>query len=193
VQSLKSVQNFEKTCNENSNNLSLYKKSSVNLFKVIGDAFKWFNPDDQEKEIRFDEIFPYEKLNFWILEQLQDLSSIIEAIAKIEELIRVKEMIIQNINSHNIEIQKLAQSKKSLSAILNNKSKDELLNAKKNLIDNLTADSKGLDIIIPVVSSNLLNIDIPKTDIKSVTTFHKELKYFIQMSVKDFEDIKAQL
>ena len=151
------------------------------------------DPDRSENQITFEELEPYEKLLNWIIEQIQDFSAVIEAISKVEELMKVKEITEHSIQAGNVEIQKLALGKRSLIAIINNKSKDDLLKIKKDYVDDLTAQLKAIEIIIPVVSSKLLNIEIPNIENRNLATFDKEIRVFAELSIKDFEGIRRQL
>lgn len=184
---------LEKTAIGNAKCLKDYKNATAGTLKSIESTYKWLNPEQGENELAFGENCPYSRLSNWVLEQSQDLNAVIEAIHKIEELIKVKEITGGSINAANLEIQKLAVGKKSLAAILNNKSKDDMIKAKQNLINELNSQIKAVDIIIPVVTSKLLNTEIPNIENKNLTSFDKEIKNFAEMSIKEFMDIKRKL
>ena len=188
-----SLNKFEHTCFENSRSIKEYKNATINILADIQGTYKWLNPDRSENQITFEELEPYEKLLNWIIEQIQDFSAVIEAISKVEELMKVKEITEHSIQAGNVEIQKLALGKRSLIAIINNKSKDDLLKIKKDYVDDLTAQLKAIEIIIPVVSSKLLNIEIPNIENRNLATFDKEIRVFAELSIKDFEGIRRQL
>ena len=187
------LENLEGIVIENGKHLMDYKSGTLGMLKSIQETYKWLNPSQEENNFGLEKGDPYPKLNNWILEQQMDLSAVIEAITKIEELLKVKEITHTTINSSNLELQKLAVGKKSLAAILNNKSKDDMMKAKQNLIDQLTAQSKAIDIIIPVVSSKLLNTEIPNIETNNLNSFDKEIRTFSKETVKEFEGVKRQL
>ena len=193
VETLKNIVMLEKTCNDNNKNMKDYKKATSGMFKVVQETYKWLNNGHEENEIVFDEFDPYNKLFKWILDQFQDLNAVVEAILKVEELIKVKEITNNSIKTISIEIHKLGLSKNSLMAILNNKSKDDLLKAKQNLLEDLNGQVKALDIIIPVVTSKLLNIDIPAIENTNLASFDSEIKSFTQALISDFEAVKAKI
>ena len=185
--------NLERIVIENGKSLKDYKSGTLNLLSGIQETYKWLNPSQEESSFGLEEGDPYPKLNNWILDQEMDLSAVIEAISKVEELLKVQEITRNSISTSNLELQKLAVGKKSLAAILNNKSKEDMMRAKQNLIDQLTAQSKAIDIIIPVVSSKLLNTEIPNIETNNLTSFDKEIRTFSKETVKEFEGVKRQL
>ena len=187
------LENFEQTFIENAKNVKEYKIATGNILIDIQDTYKWLNPDQGENTPTFDDVEPYTNLINWTLDQIQDFSAVIEAISRIETLIKVKEITQNGIINASIEIQKLAVGKKSLLAIVNRKSTGELLKNKQQLLDELNAQLKAIDIIIPVVASKLLNIDIPYIKTKNITSFDKEIKKFAELAIKDFEGIRRQL
>jgi len=190
---LKNVQLLEKSLNAKSSILKNFKASNKKMMDLVGGAFKWIDPEYPVSQYEFECQDWNVQFTTWLLGQMMSLHAIINAIEKIEELVKVKEITEKSLNGTNLEIQKLALGKKSLSAIFNNKSKDDLLNAKKKNAEDLTNQEKALDIMIPVLSSKLLNDDIPHIEQVSGAEYEKELKQYISMFCGDLSDFKRKL
>ena len=190
---LKNVQLLEKAINAQSSILKNFKASNKKLMDLVGGTFVWIDPEYPVNQYEIDHQDSTVQLISWLLGQMMSLQAIVNAIEKIEELVRVKEITEKSINNTNLEIQKLALGKKTLSAIFNNKSKDDLLNAKKKNAEDLTNQAKALDIMIPILSSKLLNDDIPHIEQVSGAEYEKELKQYISMFCSDLSDFKRKL
>lgn len=150
---------------------------------------KWLKPEVEEKKIEFGDFNPGLKYEIWLIDQLETLYGAIEAIGKIDELIKVREMIETSINSTNLELQKLALGKKTLATLISNK--EDVLKLKQHHLDDLNAQLKALDIIIPVISSKLFNIDIPAIEQINAASFERETKNFLGLLAKDLNNIKG--
>lgn len=174
---------------KNCRNVDEFKKGSTNMVNELFETEKWLKPEVEEKKIEFGDFNPGLKYEIWLIDQLETLYGAIEAIGKIDELIKVREMIETSINSTNLELQKLALGKKTLATLISNK--EDVLKLKQHHLDDLNAQLKALDIIIPVISSKLFNIDIPAIEQINAASFERETKNFLGLLAKDLNNIKG--
>lgn len=190
---LKNVQVLEKALNTQSSILKNFKSSNKIMFGHIEGIYTWIDPEYPANQYEFDHQDSSTELLIWLLDQIMSLQAIINAIEKVEELVRVKDMIEKSMSSTSLEIQKLALGKKSLAAIFNNKSKDDIINAKNKALEDFTAQNKALEIMIPILSSKILNDDIPHFEQVSGVQYEKELKRYIDQFCASLLEFKEKL
>jgi hypothetical protein len=190
---LKKVSSLEKLLTGQSSALKDFKSANAKFLGLVEQTHKWIDPGYPEGTFEVEHPEASHSFSLWLLEQMLVLESLIQAIEKIEELGRVKDLTVRSIQSTSLEIQKLSLGKKSLSMIFNNKSKDEFFNAKSKTLEDLNSQLKALEIMIPLLSSKMLSDTILRTEQLTGAEFEKQVKLYTSELCKDLQNFREKL
>lgn len=187
---LDSLEKFEVICKENLENYNGLKDEAKNLLIGIRDVSDFYSEkyggtkiDAPEREPSEN---PYDELLNWTRADILDLRSIIEAMQKRQEHMKIKGKVEERLEEERGRLLKLQSGKKSFGQLFSKKSKEDHIARTEGEIKKFEEEIESLCVILNVASARLVNEVIAEFKESKIQTFESIMRKFTEASIKEF-------
>ena len=194
--SLENLEKIESVCKESVDSFESYAKETSQMLYGIKDINTFYTQKYNSKEInlviREECTNPYQILLDWNQIEILDLTSIINAISRKNDLVRTRVRATEKLEEEKKNLIKAQSGKKSWKNMLSKQTKEQKISKAENNILEAQKELDTLKFIEHILNIKLSMIDIPSVKQNKAETYESVLKAFINSSVEEFEGLINQ-